>query len=289
MKKFTFRSLCLVIPVSILILTGCTSSDRSDSTHRDQSFNDGWKFVLDSIVSGQELPAYDDSRWQNVDLPHDWSINGIKDTGHIGPFSKKSPGATATGYVLGGTGWYRKHFTLGKKDQGKTAILCFDGVYMESTIWVNGKKAGNHTYGYSPFWFDITSLLNPAGKENVVAVKVENTGRNSRWYSGSGIYRNVKLTLAEPLHVAVWGVFASSKMISDTLARVTLDMTVRNEAQNDADIKITAKILGPDKREAGQVIGTGSIKSKDLLKITRSVDISKPTLWSVESPELYTA
>jgi beta-galactosidase len=289
MSNFAFRSLHLILPLSFFLLTGCNTLNRFDSANRDQSFNSGWKFVLDSTASEQELPSFDDSQWQNVDLPHDWSIMAIRDTGHIGPFSKKSPGATATGYVLGGTGWYRKHFTINKKDQGKTAILCFDGVYMESTIWVNGKKAGNHTYGYTPFWFDITSLLNPAGKDNVIAVKVENTGRNSRWYSGSGIYRNVKLTLAEPVHVAVWGAFASSEMIADTLASVTLNVTVQNDAENDADIKITTKVLGPDKGNAGQAVSTGSIKSKNQVKISQSVDISKPILWSVETPELYTA
>ena len=173
MNSIIFRSLRLVFPLSFLILAGCNTSSRFDSVKRDQSFNAEWMFVLDSMTSGLEQPAFDDSQWQKVDLPHDWSIMGIRDTGHIGPFSKKSPGATSTGYVLGGTGWYRKHFTLDKKDQGKTAILCFDGVYMESTVWVNGKKAGNHTYGYTPFWFDITSLLNPAGKENIIAVKVK--------------------------------------------------------------------------------------------------------------------
>jgi beta-galactosidase len=289
MNRFTFYSLSLAASFSILLLTGCNPSSRFDPVNRDRSFNAGWKFVLDSLPSGQELSAFDDSKWQQVDLPHDWSIMGIKDSGHIGPFSKKSPGATATGYVLGGTGWYRKHFTIDDKDQGKTAILSFDGVYMESTVWVNGKKAGNHTYGYTPFWFDITSLLNPAGKENIIAVKVENKGRNSRWYSGSGIYRNVKLTLAEPVHVATWGAFVSSKLISDTSAIVTLEVTVQNDAQNDADIKITSKVVGPDKGSAGQATGTSSLKSKGQVKITQSVNISGPVLWSVDNPQLYTA
>ena len=151
MKQFAFRSLYLIFPLSILLLAGCTISDRFDSANRDQSFNAEWKFVLDSMASGQEQPAFDDSQWQNVDLPHDWSIMGIKDTGHIGPFSKKSPGATATGYVLGGTGWYRKHFTLDKKDQGKTAILCFDGVYMESTSMGEWKKSRKSYLWIYPF------------------------------------------------------------------------------------------------------------------------------------------
>ena len=113
----------------------------------------------------------------------------------IGPFSIKSPGATSTGYVIGGTAWYRKHFKLDKADAGKTIMLRFDGVYMETEVWVNGKMAGNHVYGYTPFYFDITSLLNEPGADNVIAVRVSNTGRNSRWYSGSGIYRNVTLTV----------------------------------------------------------------------------------------------
>jgi beta-galactosidase len=289
MNKHALRSLCLILPLSVLLLSGCRMSSQFNSSNRDKSFNADWKFLLDSLSSGQELTEFDDSKWQEVDLPHDWSVMGIKDTGHIGPFSRRSPGATATGYVLGGTGWYRKHFTIDKKDEGKTAIICFDGVYMESTVWVNGKKAGNHTYGYTPFWFDITSLLNPAGKENIIAVKVENTGRNSRWYSGSGIYRNVKLTLAEPVHVAVWGAFASTKMTSDTSGVVTLEVTVQNDAQSDAVIKISSKVMGPDKGTAGQIINTGSVKSKNQMKFTQSVDISKPLFWSVESPELYSA
>ncbi len=260
MTRFFPRISCLVLAVSFLLLTGCRNSGQFDSSHRDQSFNAGWKFVLDSVASGQEMPEFNDSPWQTVDLPHDWSILVKKDTGFTGPFSRKSPGATSTGYAMGGTGWYRKHFTLDAKDQGKTAIISFDGVYMESTLWVNGKKAGNHTYGYTPFWFDITSLLNPAGKENVIAVKVENTGRNSRWYSGSGIYRNVKLILTDPVHVAVWGAQVSSVLVADTLARINLEVTAQNDAMKDAGVKIITRILGPDKKDAGQAENTSQHK-----------------------------
>ena len=101
MNTFTSRSLCMIFLLFFLLLTTCTTSNRFDSAKRDQSFNAEWKFVLDSMASGQEQPAFDDSQWQNIDLPHDWSMMGIRDTGHIGPFSKKSPGTTSTGYVLG--------------------------------------------------------------------------------------------------------------------------------------------------------------------------------------------
>ena len=193
--------------MAILVLTACTTSDRFKYDNRDQSFNPEWKFVLDSIASGQEQPAFDDSQWLNVDLPHDWSMMGIGIQAVLDRFPKRVREPLPRVMSLAERAGTGNILPLDKKDQGKTAIICFDGVYMESTVWVNGKKAGNHTYGYTPFWFDITSLLMPAGKENVIAVKVENTGRNSRWYSGSGIYRNVKLTLAEPVHVAVWGAF----------------------------------------------------------------------------------
>ncbi len=289
MNRLSQSTFCVVLLASFISLSGCKTSKQFNSADRDQSFNTGWKFVLDSAGSGQEAIGFDDSHWQNIDLPHDWSILPSKDTGRIGPFSRKSPGATATGYTIGGTGWYRKHFTLNGKTGGKTVLISFDGVYMESTVWVNGKKAGNHTYGYTPFWFDITSLLNPAGKENIIAVKVENKGRNSRWYSGSGIYRNVKLILTEPVHIAVWGAQVSSVLVADTLAGIHLDVTAQNDGMNDKEVKIYTRILGPDKKYAGQAVNTAVVKSRNQLKQTQSVKISKPILWSLETPQMYTA
>ncbi len=219
MNRFSLRIFCLILAVSFLLLTGCKNSDAVQFAH----------IVTNPLMQAGSFfwtvwPR--DRRWLNLTIhPGKTSIflmigaSWLKRIqAYTGPFSRKSPGATSTGYAMGGTGWYRKHFTLDGKDQGKTAIISFDGVYMESTVWVNGKKAGNHTYGYTPFWFDITPLLNPAGKENIIAVKVENTGRNSRWYSGSGIYRNVRLILTDPVHIAVWGAQVSSVMVADTLA-----------------------------------------------------------------------
>lgn len=208
----------LVLGISlILTCSACKNPVTVYQGERDLCFNNGWLFVLDSTLSGAEYPAYADAAWSRVDLPHDWSVMPLKGGNkedQIGPFSKKSPGASATGNVLGGTGWYRKHFALGKGDEEKSVVLRFDGSYMETTVWVNGKPAGEHTYGYTPFWFDITKLLNPAGSENTVTVKVVNPGRNSRWYSGSGIFRNVTLTVTDPVHVGVWGAHVSTIDIS---------------------------------------------------------------------------
>ncbi len=202
------------ISLASLLFSGYTGIKPVKLSERDRLFNRGWKFIRNSL-SGAEKPGFDDSEWLTVDLPHDYSIMnlpGKEGPDQIGPFSTKSPGnGNSTGHVIGGTGWYRKSFVLDKTDEGKTVILNFDGVYMEMEVWVNGKKAGVHKNGYTPFWFDITSLLNNAGKQNVIAVKVDNNGRNSRWYSGSGIYRNVHLTFVKPVHVSEWGVYISTR------------------------------------------------------------------------------
>lgn len=270
----------------------CVAGNTNDESERDRLFNTGWKFMRDS-VPGAEQPGYDDSKWMRIDLPHDYSIMnlpGEDGADQIGPFSKKSPGnGNSTGHVLGGTGWYRKGFTLDKADEGKTVILNFDGVYMESEVWVNGKKAGVHKNGYTPFWFDITSLLYATGKNNVIAVKVDNVGRNSRWYSGSGIYRNVHLTVTEPVHVAVWGVGISTPEIKHDAAVVSVVVNIRNKKEREVNAQLTIHIKDKDGRLAGtskeNIILAG--KADQLTK--KQIEVKNPVLWSLESPNLYSA
>ncbi|MBA7581525.1 Beta-galactosidase BoGH2A [subsurface metagenome] len=234
-NKDTFRFIGLIVSISLLI-SACSENNVINTSERDRLFNTDWKFIRDS-VAGAEKPEYDDSKWMVVDLPHDYSIMdlpGEDGPDQVGPFSRKSPGnGNSTGHVIGGTGWYRKSFGLDKTDEGKTAILNFDGVYMETEVWVNGKKAGIHKNGYTPFWFDITSLLNAAGKPNVIAVKVDNVGRNSRWYSGSGIYRNVHLTLTQPVHVATWGV----NVVTPEINNIVLSGKADNITKKQIEVK----------------------------------------------------
>jgi beta-galactosidase len=302
MNGRTVLSWFLIIPAMVLQIAGCKTSSGFNTADRDRLFNSEWKFIRDSLPPDAWQTAFQDSGWITVDLPHDWSISnlprlssgsralpGKNQTDQIGPFSKESPGKTATGYVLGGTGWYRKHFTLDKHDEGKTACLRFDGVYMETDVWVNGRHAGTHTYGYTPFWFDITPLLNPAGEENIIAVKVSNTGRNSRWYSGSGIFRNVVLTLTQPVHVAVWGVRVVTPVVTDVSAKIAVDVTIQNDGKRTGDIRIISKVLDQDKRIAGWVESTARINASDKITLHQPVDVEKPVLWSTTSPYLYTA
>lgn len=289
-KKFNSRFIIFIV---CIILPECTNINRLSEkfSNRDRLFNLGWKFIRDSIP-GAEKPEYDDSQWIVVDLPHDFSITDIssEDTeDQIGPFSKNVINGNGTGFTVGGTGWYRKRFVIDKDDKDKRVFLKFDGVYMETEVWVNGKKAGYHKNGYTPFWFDITPMLNPAGEPNIVAVKVDNKGANSRWYSGSGIYRNVNLILTDPVHVDVWGAKITTPEINSDNAIVDVEVTVVNEKETDVEARITVHIK--DKKGTISGISTQNMllpaKSKNKLK--NKIRVSNPVLWSLEFPHLYEA
>jgi len=291
MRKISRTFIAGVFMFTGIMSSGYAQKDES-AVHRDRLFNSGWKFIRDSL-RGAEQPGFDDSKWKVVDLPHDYSIMDLRGDGgpgQIGPFSKKSPGnGNSTGHVLGGTGWYRKTFTLDKAAEGKTSVIYFDGVYMETEVWVNGKKAGNHKNGYTPFWFDITSLLNEAGKPNIIAVKVENTGKNSRWYSGSGIYRNVYLTITQPVHIAKWGVYITTPEVNQSSAMVDIAVTSKNEKEKEVRAQITINL----KDKNGKIAGTANEKivlsGKTETITKKQIEIKNPILWSLESPDMYTA
>src|SRR5262249_19761706 len=148
---------------------------------------------------------------------HDWSIEDLSNqkAGEVqGPFSKNAISKGATGYTEGGIGWYRKTFTLDQKYTGKEIYITFDGVYMNSDVWINGHHLGNRPNGYISFFYDFTPYLNPANKSNIIAVRVKNLGVNSRWYSGSGIYRHVWLTPLSKVHSEIWGTSVTTPEIS---------------------------------------------------------------------------
>src|ERR1035437_6766459 len=263
----------------------------SQSVSGEMQFDNNWKFFLGD-AKGAESPSFNDKSWRNIDLPHDWSIEQLpgQEPGHVvGPFSKKSQGATATGYVQGGTGWYRKTFALNAQKKYSTTMINFDGVYMNCDVWVNGKLVGNHPYGYTAFDFDITGFLNPAGKANVIAVKVKNEGQNSRWYSGSGIYRHVWLIQKQAVHLAHNGVSVTTENISTNEASVKIVSTVNNIKGKNASVKLLINIVGPD----GKISQTVETQVKSLSTIsdsfTQNIVVQNPKLWSVETPNLYTA
>ena len=171
-----------------------------DAVVRESCFNEGWKFYLGSSSTAQN-PGFDDSGWKSVTLPHDFSISQ----------SYTTSGEAESGFLPGGTGWYRKSFTLPESYAGKTLLLNFDGVYSDAYVYVNGSFLGEHHYGYTAFAFDISDYVTCDGTtDNVIAVKAVNNIPSSRWYSGSGIYRDVTLIAADPVHVDLNGTYVTT-------------------------------------------------------------------------------
>ena len=214
---------------------------------------------------------------------------GIKSV-RVGPFAPaESQGGASTGHVVAGTGWYRKHFTLVPADNGKLVAVRFDGVYMNADFWINGRPLGNHPYGYTSFEFDLTPYLKPAGEENLIAVRVRSEGKNSRWYSGSGIYRHTWLTVTAPIHVPTCGVFVTTLEISKEKAVVKIASEVSNNTGTEADLVVRASVLNPK----GKTVRTSESKlrlgSNETRSVEQMLEVRSPKLWSPDSPELYSA
>lgn len=255
------RKLFPVLIAAVLAFGGCTAPAGPARTVED--FNFGWRFALGDNPE-RALPEFDDSGWRELHLPHDWSIEG--------DFSKDNPATPNGGALPGGTGWYRKHFTTPDSER---VHVEFDGVYMNSTVYVNGKEAGTRPFGYASFSYDITPLLNPAGADNVMAVRCDNSLQpNSRWYTGSGIYRNVRLVCTSGIHIAYNGIFVTTPEVSRDEATVRVETEV--SAPEGTEYEIRNIVLDPKGRRIGEDDGDGT------------VSIRKPELWSTEHPHLYT-
>jgi len=248
-------------------------------------FDSDWRFHPGGSQRA-ENPDFDDSSWRLLDLPHDWSIENLPGTSS--PFNRDAISQVSGGFTTGGTGWYRKSFIVPADQMGKRIIIQFDGVYMNAEVWINGKSCGNHPYGYTSFWFDLTDHIK-FGQKNVISVKVRNEGENSRWYSGSGIYRHVWLKLVNPVHVAQWGTAVTSSEIKTNSAKVNISVKVNNHSGNNTTVKLVSSIISPDGSAAGKTESEQLISSKDAAVYAREILVTNPKLWDIESPQLYKA
>ncbi len=251
----------------------------------DILFDAEWRFFRGNVEQA-ELSGFDNSSWRLLDLPHDWSIEDIPGTNS--PIDSNAIGGIDAGYLVGGTGWYRKTFMLPEDLSGKKFQLQFDGVYMNAEIWLNGEKIGIHPYGYTSFRFDITGSLLP-GKENILAVKVSNEGRNSRWYSGSGIYRHVWLSVLEPVHTDPWNLFITTPQVDEKQAAVSIKTTILNETSNAEEVTLVTNILDGAGVQKVQDEKTLSVPAGAEVEFTQELLLASPELWSPDSPSLYTA
>jgi beta-galactosidase len=245
---------------------------------RGQDFNSGWKFNRGDVTNGQNT-SFDDSTWRILNVPHDWSIELA--------FNRSSPAGSGGGYLDGGVGWYRKTFTLDQSLSGKKILIEFDGVYMNSQVWINGTSLGTRPYGYSSFEYDLTPNVK-LGASNVIAVRVSNNQPSSRWYSGSGIYRNVWLTVVNPVHVTNSGVFVTTPTVSSTSASVSVTTEVQNQSTASQSVTVTTTISDP----SGAAVATNTSAASDIAAdatatISQSLTVSNPQLWSTTSPNRY--
>ena len=243
-------------------------------TERENNFNEGWKFYLGNNSSAMD-PGFNDSSWKSVTLPHDFSISQ----------SFTTYGEAESGFLPGGTGWYRKTFTMPASAEGKTVLLQFDGVYSDAYVYVNGTFVGENHYGYTPFAFDISDYLTCDGvTDNVIAVKAVNNIPSSRWYSGSGIYRDVTLVVTDPVHVDYQGNYVTTPNISSGNGTVQVETDVVNDGNSPVQVTVTNTVVETNDTASTTV----TVDPGQTVTATASPVVSSPELWSVDDPNLYT-
>ena len=290
LNKYVMRRMKHVLVCLLLMLPFLSENLSAKGGERKILFDKEWHFYKGN-AQGAENVAYDDSSWRAIDLPHDWSIeplDKVEGVEIVGPFSRNSVGGPATGQTVGGEGWYRKRFTLTSDAKDKRLELYFEGVYNQAEIWVNGKKAGYNVYGYSAFRCDITDLCQPAGEENVVAVKVVNAGKNSRWYAGSGIYRHVWLLQTDHLRLDEWETAVGTTKLNADDADIAIRTNIINGRKNKASVMVEAQILSAEGKEVAFGKIETSVSPTDSIAAQITLKVKNPQLWSPASPSLYT-
>ncbi len=274
-----FKLLAVMLSVVALSI-GSTNTFAAESPRQRLSMDFGWKFMLGD-PAGAERVAYDASGWQAVDLPHDWSIGGA--------FDEEAPAGGGGAYLPAGIGWYRRTFHIPDSFKGKQVAVEFDGVYENSDVWINNHWLGKRPFGYIGFSYDLTPYLNSGEAENVIAVRVDNSVQpNSRWYSGSGIYRHTWLTATDPLAIARWGTFVTSPRVSEKDAAIQVAVQVANKGSAAARFSLTCAVLDEDGNEVQTSRSNGELDAGASGQFQPQLTIEHPRLWSDEKPYLYT-
>lgn len=266
----------LLTIVMVLAISAVPSLRAQGSFGTPEKINDNWKFILNDVKDGQSV-ALDDSKWQSISLPHDWSVKG-----QLSPTL-----ASCTGYLPGGIGWYRKTIDIPAGKPGEKVYLYFEGVYNRSEVFLNGQSLGKRPNGYISFMYDATPFIKP-GEKNVIAVRVDHShSADSRWYTGSGIYRNVWLVHANPIHIAQWGIYAYPEKVKNGY-RLNVEVEIQNEEKENATLSVlnelydaTGKLVAKDRKKLTTMPGKEN-------KLVTSLAVKNPTLWSLSEPNLYT-
>ena len=254
--------------------------DSPPSQARQQLFDSDWQFHLGEL-NIENVASVEDSQWRSVDLPHDWSIEG--------ELKKSHPMGNDGGYFPAGFGWYRKTFDVPQEWDRKRVSIYFEGVYMNSEVFVNGHSLGVYPYGYSSFAYDLTEHLKP-GQTNTIDVRVDNSQqKNCRWYSGSGIYRHVWLLVTDPVHVQHWGVGITTPEISATSATVEVRTIVKNDSDQKQSVTVSTRLTDNQGNDVGNARDEIELSAGQRHEVLATINVDNPQLWSPDSPTQYAA
>ncbi len=278
-KNFTCSSLILLA----LLPMRCLASDQpsplvdKDSGREYVSLDLGWRFRIGDPPTAME-PGFDDSSWRTVDVPHDWSIEG--------PF--ESRWSSGNGFAPGGIAWYRRPFHLSTADSGRDVTAEFDGVYDNCEVWLNGIFVGGRSYGFESFTCDLTHAVRFGDADNVLTVRVDHSrDADSRWYTGSGIYRHVRLCVADSLHVAHWGTVVTTPVATPVMALIHLETKVQNASSEPRPFALVSDVIDPNGQIAGTSTTRATVDALSEITLSQEVQVPNPQLWSTEKPQLY--
>jgi beta-galactosidase len=260
-------------------VAGSATAQEEAQTQRQRLLMDyGWSFTRGDPAGAEEV-TFDDSGWRSLDLPHDWSIEG--------PYDESAATGGRGGYLPTGISWYRRAFTLPDGALGRRVTIEFDGVYENSDVWINGHHLGRRPYGYISFYYDLTPHL--VEGENVVAVRVDNSHQpNTRWYSGSGIYRHVWLTVTDPLHIGHWGTYVTTPEVDAASALVSVRTNVANYGTSERRGTLRTVILDQSAAEVASATASFVLGAGDSTELDQQLPVGEPSLWSPDTPVLYT-
>ena len=273
----------MAVLAGLWLAVGIATAATPEQSRVTESFDSHWQFVQ-SDPTGAETESFDDAKWRTLDVPHDWSI--------AGPFAATNKTGGAGAYLPSGVAWYRKGFTVPPTKSEQHVWIEFDGVMQNSKVWVNGVLLGERPFGYSSFRYDLTPhlIVSPdnMGVMNVIAVRCDTSAQPaSRWYSGAGIYRHVRLVVVNPIHVEPDGLFVSTPEVSSDKATVEIQTAVTNETKAARDITVQATLISPEGKNVSTMESTLTVTNGASSEVHQRIAIAKPELWNLDSPKLY--
>jgi beta-galactosidase len=270
----------------ILLCIELTNECYSQHPARKSNFDFDWKFSLKDVKEAAS-PDYNDSGWEDVQLPHDWSIALPFDSAKVKDDGQWRHTPARMGFLPGGIGWYRKTFYMPVEDKDKKTTILFDGVYHQCEVYINGKSLGFHPYGYIGFEYDLTPYLK-YGAKNTLSVRVDHSNApSSRWYSGSGIYRHVWLTVTNPVRVATWGTYITTPQITASSAEVKIVTTIENNTSSPKNVLLESRIVDAKGNIVATTSSPATLPQEKQTDVEQQIQVKNPVLWSLETPVMY--